>query len=480
MSSKPGIPPNCGDGQLDPDELCDGRELGGGSCESLGFAGGELSCRPDCTFETTACLPLGCTDSTCDAGVIVPETCENNCDWVAVEAGGTHTCAVKEDGTAWCWGNGRSQRVLGDGSNIIQPRPVPVAGLTDVRAISTGPSHTCALTHAGMVWCWGSNYAGGLGIGVEDGPEWCTICIEPNQCLGNWCSPIPVQVPGITGIESISAGGGHTCAVDSSGGVQCWGDNEYGQVGDGTYETRYSPREVQGLPYVRSVSAGMRHTCVATDEGTIWCWGGNRYGQLGLGINDGPEQCDDIYEPCSMVPIQVPGVNDVVAVSAAFVHTCAVTADGAIWCWGYNHWGSLGDSTNRDSFTPVQVVGVTDATALSSTEHGCAVEADRTASCWGWNRYGQLGIGTLTGPDTCWTDQVCSKEAVPVHNIVGVVSVTVGAVHSCALRTTGAIWCWGSNEDGQLGTGDITGPHPCQIYNDTIGCSTTPAQVVNP
>jgi alpha-tubulin suppressor-like RCC1 family protein len=305
-----------------------------------------------------------------------------------IAAGAGHTCALTQTGGVLCWGENINGQ-LGDGTFNESLTPVGVAGLSsEVSAIAAGSHHTCALTQTGGVLCWGWNYNGQLGNGIdleypgEDSPtpvgvvglssgvsavaaggsHTCALtqtggvlCWGYNQWNGNPTGmAIPVGVAGLTsGVLAIAAGDHHTCALTQDGGALCWGENDYGQLGDGTFTDSNSPVGVVGLPPgVRAIAAGGDHTCALTQEGGVLCWGDNSYGQLGNGaINDQPPFG-------SPTPVEVAGLSSgVSAVAAGSHHTCVLTQAGASQCWGNNESGQLGDGTHTGSSTPVAVVG---------------------------------------------------------------------------------------------------------------------------
>lgn len=251
------------------------------------------------------------------------------------------------------------------------------------------------------------------------------------------------------GQATLSAGQLHTCALTSPGGVKCWGDNSYGQLGDGTQTSRTTPDWVAGLTTgVVAVAAGATHSCAVTEAGAVQCWGDNTKWQIGDGTN--------VSRP---TPAPVVSLSSgVVAVAVGEEHSCALSSDGGVRCWGLNKWGQLGSGWSfyniRDDdhigYTPSELAGPPNIyiALAAGNSHNCAVTRDGAVNCWGSNFHGQLGNGTTSR---------YYPLVVPVSGLQsGVVAVTAGADHNCAVTSTGALKCWGSNSSGQLGDGTYT------------------------
>ena len=351
----------------------------------------------------------------------------SNSQQYVIAAGTNYSCAIVRGG-AMCWGANWSGS-LGDGTSTNSASAVNVKGLNaGVQAITVPVdmgAHSCAVTSSGGVKCWGDNGVGQLGAYTDGKP-----------------SSVPLDVSGLTaGVKAVAVGGTHSCALTTSGGIKCWGYSKFGALGDGTLEQRLAPVDVVGLTSgVAAISAGTDHTCALMQSGAVKCWGNNGSGDLGDGTTTH-----------RLTPVDVKGLTSgVVAIAAGEMHTCALSAGGAVLCWGNNMNGQLGNETAaQQQLTPYPVTGLAPGvTAVSAGSlHTCAIMAGGTAKCWGDNFFGQVGNGTNKNQ---------YKTPVDVLGIAsGAVAISAGNEHSCALLANNTVKCWGRNNYGQLGDGTL-------------------------
>jgi alpha-tubulin suppressor-like RCC1 family protein len=266
---------------------------------------------------------------------------------------------------------------------------------------------------------------------------------------------IPTDVVGLTsGVKSVTTGNSHACALMTAGTVKCWGFNTNGQVGDGTtVSPRYSPVNVIGLANVVQITAAGAHTCAVLSDHSAKCWGANNFGQLGDGT---------LTE--RNTPTTVSGfTNNVASIDASDNGTCVVTVTGGAKCWGNNSGGQLGNNTTTNSSIPVDVTGLTSGVLQISAalDHTCAITTAGGAKCWGGNTNGKLGDGTTTTRLT----------PVDVSGLTsGVAKISAGRNHTCAITTAGGAKCWGTNTFGQIG--DSTAISPRLTPTNVTGLST--------
>jgi len=362
-----------------------------------------------------------------------------------------------------------------EGDSVLGGAPL-VSFVPGQGALALGYSHSCALDNAGGVRCTGANTYGKLGdgtteqrdtpvgvLGLSSGVTAITASHHHTCALntqggvkcwglgdqgqlgdgksGSYASFIPTQVFGLeSGVVKIAAGGYHTCAVTDGGAAQCWGDNSRGQLGNtGLAGIRSAtPVAVMGLERgVVDIAAGLRHTCALRRDGRVLCWGANGNGELGDGTTEDRP-----------MPVRTRRLSDITALALGNSHSCALTEDGAVRCWGYGTFGQLGQGTWDDSATPVRVRRMqSGVSAISAAQHhSCAILDEGGLRCWGANSYGQLGDGSNTSSNTPVRARGMQS---------GTVAAALGASHSCALQESGLVRCWGDGTVGQLGKGAL-------------------------
>ncbi len=346
----------------------------------------------------------------------------------AIAGGSAHTIAIS-DYTAnmevWAWGVNQYGQV-GDGTTTIRKTPVQVSGLTDVGAIAGGGDYGSISGHTIAV--------------KNDGTVWAWGENRWGQ-LGDGTTinrPTPVQVSGLTNVlpvpTFIAGGGDHSIALKNDGTVWAWGRGDYGQLGDGTWTSKATPVQVNGLTGVMAVAAGGGgfHSIALRYDRTVWAWGRGGACELGDGI------CRN-----RNTPVQVSGLTNVIAIAGGYFHSIALKNDGTVWAWGYNGSGQLGDGTTISRATPVQVSGLTNVIAIAGGGyHTIALKSDRTVWAWGANNYGQLGDGTTISMAT----------PVQVSGLTNVGAIAAGVFHSIAIKSQ-TVWTWGRGTACQLGDG---------------------------
>jgi alpha-tubulin suppressor-like RCC1 family protein len=284
---------------------------------------------------------------------------------------------------------------------------------------------------AGNGWAWGLNSDGELGNGT----------VTPYSGLST-----PVQAANLSNVVSVAGGDQHSLAVRSDGTVWAWGNNGWGQLGNGTYTRSLTPTQVSGLTNVTAIAAGSLHNLALKADGTVWAWGFNYFGQVRIGPSGNRGNV--------LSPVPVAGLTGITAVAAGGDTSFALKSDGTVWAWGYDGQGQLGNGTSneRPHSTPTKVKNLSTAVAIGAgVSHGLAALANGGVEAWGDNQVNELGATTTTKCSVYRTP--CSTVPVAVAGLTRVTAVDGGYGNSLALKSDGTAWGWGSDGYGELGNG---------------------------
>lgn len=319
-------------------------------------------------------------DGTLGSIARVPAIAAMGREFTSVGYGAVHGCGIEAE-AAFCWGASNGFGLLGNGEASGSARtPVAVSGGITFASIAVGHSFTCGLTPAGAAYCWGSQLSGWLGDGVIG---------QSNGDIKT--TPTPV-VGGVT-FASLSAGKGHTCGLTAAGVAWCWGANAQGQLGDGTQTTRAEPVQVTGGLTFTKISAGEWQTCALTAAGKAYCWGhAARVGDATPAVQN------------KTSPYALPTTLSFTDISAGWSHSCAVATTGAAYCWGDNYYGGIGNGTSGSTTAQRAVTAVSGGLSFSRimarSYMTCGVATTGALYCWGENAHGKLGDGTTTNRTT--------------------------------------------------------------------------------
>jgi alpha-tubulin suppressor-like RCC1 family protein len=332
-----------------------------------------------------------------------------------VMVGDRHACGLGDDGAAFCWGSNDAGQ-LGIGVTGTPPlfsnlTPLVVAGGLSFLRGTSGDAHTCAITLLAVAYCWGANDAGQLGSSAS--------------------GVSPAQVSGSSAFSILSAGVKHTCGLTTGGRIFCWGSNAEGQIGVGSAPGPFqSPQPVAPSLSFASVAAGELHSCAASTTTEAYCWGNNTQGQAGLGNDPGPNS-----------PTGIPGAG-YVEVVAGRNHTCGRLSTNEVFCWGDNDFGQLGEGSTDDQSVPTPISGPGFASITAGRNHTCGLTSGGVAYCWGKGTKGQLGA-----------DMDQSSVPVPVGGGLTFISLSAGGDQTCGVTIGRVAYCWGDNQFGALGDG---------------------------
>ncbi len=336
-----------------------------------------------------------------------------------VTPGGAHTCALVDDGVAWCWGS-MWNAATGTGVRLrhgLLVLPTPVATSQRFTNISAGTDHTCALTPSGNVFCWGDNRFGQIGTAAL-------------------FEATPTQISFALTVVAISAGGDATCALLQDSTARCWG---VGFDKSLVYSTSTTDR-------FAAISVGARHACGRSTSGSIWCWGNNTYGQLGTGDRRPTTQ-----------PALITGTLRARQLSVGGDYSCIVDDQALAWCWGSGFSGQLGQADVTVSLIPNRVItSILFAQISAGGGHTCALTALGIVYCWGGNVYGALGTGPSAKADPQYSDLVFTTPTRVLTDVRHRLIDAGGGVTCAIADATRRLDCWGSNTNGQLGIGQIS------------------------
>lgn len=324
---------------------------------------------------------------------------------------------------------------LGIGSTDNRNVPVPVDSLTGVVAIASGDSHSLAVLSDGTVRAWGYNWYGQVGNGHEQQRE----------------VTAPVAVKKLRHVKAVAAGYNHSLALLTNGTVMAWGDNAYGESGDGTSgNVRTKPVPVAGLTHVKAISAGEFTSFALLKDGTVMAWGWNHEGELGIGT----------FSFHSDVPVAVHGLTGVKAVSAGAAHTLALLGDGTVAAWGSDDYGALGDGGTENQNLPIAVPGLTGVKTIAAGPfHNLVLLQNHTVKAWGYNGSGQVGVGR----------RQATNVPITIRTLRHVVAIAAGEELSLAIVNDGTVRAWGSNQRGELGDGTNTSSHVPVVVSGLSG-----------
>ncbi|AKT37438.1 EGF domain-containing protein [Chondromyces crocatus] len=356
-------------------------------------------------------------------------------DWTAVAVGPT-TCALKSDGRLFCWGRGVEGQ-LANGVLQSSATPVHIAPETTFKVVRAGFSHVCAIDTADTLSCWGRNQAAQIAGGQ---PALVTTPHPKEAAVGRrWVD--------------VALGTTHSCALDDEGHVACWGSRLHGQLGDGKNSLETRPTPVSGETW-KHVAAYGESGCAIHEDDTLHCWGNNESGQLGV---------DDTASRAG--PTQATTASTFTRATLGRQHTCGITSAGQLACSGRNSSGQLGrgNTVPGSTFEPILTqakpyAGLSWSTLTAGEDHNCAIATNGTLWCWGRN--GNYQTGAEANPQTG-----SLREVLPT---AGWTAVAAGQYHTCATRNDGSLHCWGRNNEGQLGVGTAGNPAGKNGYTPTL------------
>ncbi len=386
-----------------------------------------------------------CAGDQCEAGACVPRQKVSR-----VSAGHDHSCALTDQGQVYCWGNNRRGQL---GAGELEPQSLPMLVPLDgtVQAIAAGPEFSCAALSDGRVYCFGAGDHGQLGPGATSDQRAPLLLVDDS---GRPLSQ--VKSLGLGGVVGTAEASAHGCAVLENGDLMCWGRNDYGQLGVGQTSASAAPARVMtslAADGMVEVELGGFHTCARQRIGRLWCWGRDHDWQLGF--------MDQVDRSLPEVVSDEAEFSGVIDAAAGTWHSCGISADGTLWCWGEDaEWrlglGTAGRSDGADIMVPTKVLSAQRWKAIDAGHrHSCAIDAAGSLWCFGTSVDGETGVRAAQS----------TPYSPPVELADGPwESIALGTSYSCGVRSGGALYCWGRNDQGQLGVGNTDNqPVPARV-----------------
>lgn len=385
---------------------------------------------------------VGQTADGTTTSVVTPKACDMDTDWgTLIDLGDASGCAQKKSGALFCWGDGSSGQTGLPGDESPKLAPAQVGQDTDWIAVSSGFRFTCGIRQSKELYCWGSNARAATGLGfVSDRVN-------------------PTSVSAETDWERVDVQLDNGCGIRAGGNLYCWGRNAFGHLGDGTNVTRVAPVQIGAGKVWTRVAVGRIHTCALGSEGGAaavpYCWGFDSNQELGNGSATTNQSTP------MPVTTTMGSTTPWLELAAGLNHTCGVRQDNTLWCWGRNASGQLGDGTTTARPDPVQITSPAPAgwlDVVASGDFTCGLRDGGALYCWGSNTAGQLGQMDVVSP-------VSTPKIVPGTYT----AVDAGGGHACGVRQDGTLACWGRNSSSELGLGNANNPilGPTQVGSGT-------------
>jgi alpha-tubulin suppressor-like RCC1 family protein len=396
------------------------------------------------------CWGLGTSGQLGNGGAVsssVPVAVSGGLIFSQISVGAAFACGLASAGVAYCWGAGGSGQLGNGTTTAAQTTPTAVSGALNLADVDAGGSTACALTSAGAAYCWGAGSSGQLGNGTTTSAE-----------------TTPLAVSGGLTLAQVNVGNTAVCALTSGGAGYCWGADGSGQLGNGTTTAvQTTPTAVSGALTLAEITVGNTSACGLTSAGAAYCWGAGGSGQLGNSTTTAAQNTPVAVTTTAGTPLAGVTLSQIIAGTS---FACALGSAGNAYCWGLNGSGQLGDpDTAVNSSQPVSVLSETSLVAVGY-DHSCLLRNGK-AWCWGDDTYGELGNNTTTTTPQSTRVPVYTGGAL---SGVTLTQIVAGQNFTCALATTGSAYCWGND-------GTIAGDPAIALGNGTTGASSVPVLV---